>query len=74
MENVKKTLHLAGGKRKENLKKTSRNCISQVVPKRHFGQIHVSYIKSLSKAVNSYEFGSLGGTPYRVGQEKVKKT
>ena len=73
MENVKKTLSLVGGTRKENVGKTWRNRISQETPKRRFGQTHVSYIKSLPKPI---KFDDLGGfvPPDRVGQENVKKT
>ena len=73
MENVKKTLRLAGGKRKEIVRKMSRKRTSQVAQKRHFGQTHVSCIESLPKPVKSDDFGSLV-PPDRGGRENVKKT
>ena len=78
IENVKKTLRLAGGKRKENVWKTSRNRTSQGAQKWYFGQTHVSYMEPLPKPI---KFGDLGGFVPPAGpgwprkrKENVKKT
>ena len=72
-ENVKKTLSLVDGTRKENVRKTSRNRTAREAQKRHFRQTHVSYVKSLPKAIKFDNLGSLV-SPDRLGRENVKKT
>ena len=73
MQNVKKTSRIADGKRKENVRKTSRNRTSQEAQKSNSGQTHVSYIKSLPKPIKFDDFGGFV-PPDRVGRENVKKT
>ena len=73
VENVKKTLSLAGGKRRENVEKTSRNRTSQEAQKSYSGQTHVSYIESLPKPIKFDDFGGFV-PPDQVGRENVKKT
>ena len=77
VENVKKTLSLAGGKRKENVEKTSRNRISQEAQKSYSRQTHVSYIESLPKSIKFNDFGGScapGPGWTRKRTENVKKT
>ena len=77
MENVKKTFSLAGGKRKENVTKTSRNRTAREAPKRHFRQTHVSYLKPLQKnyqKCQSWQPCAPGPAWPRKRKENVKKT